>query len=77
MDGWGGMGYDAVMCYDVSENMGSNPWTEDAELETLPVYRNPAYSSSGLQGLFERGAAAFPGGMVRLLPGYPGGKHRI
>ena len=43
----GGMGYDAVMCYDVSENMGSNPWTEDAELETLPVYRNLAYSSSG------------------------------
>lgn len=36
----GGMGYEAFSAYDVSELTDANPWTPDAVLETLPVYRN-------------------------------------
>ncbi len=29
-----------VYAYDISELVNANPWTPDAELETLPVYKN-------------------------------------
>ncbi len=36
----GGMGYEGYMVYDLSELDRNNPWTEDMELDTLPVFRN-------------------------------------
>lgn len=40
----GGMGFEAVMVYDVAELAQTNPWTPETQLETLPVYRNLAYT---------------------------------
>ncbi len=37
---FGGMGFEGYMAYDVSELVNANPWTEQAELDALPVYRN-------------------------------------
>ncbi len=37
----GGMGFEGYMAYDVSELVNANPWNEDLELSTLPVYQNP------------------------------------
>lgn len=34
------MGFAGLMAFDVSELTNANPWTEDAALSTLPVYRN-------------------------------------
>ncbi len=39
-DDFGGMGYEALMAYDVSELVNANPWSEDMKLSTLPVYKN-------------------------------------
>lgn len=36
-----GMGYEGYMAYDISELVNANPWNEDSELTTLPVYQNP------------------------------------
>lgn len=36
-----GMGYEGYMAYDILELVNANPWNEDLELTTLPVYRNP------------------------------------
>lgn len=41
------MGFEGYMAYDISELVSANPWTEDAELDTLPVYRNPLRSGDG------------------------------
>lgn len=35
-----GMGYEGYLAYDVSELVNANPWKEDAEITTLPVYQN-------------------------------------
>lgn len=35
-----GMGFEGYWAYDVSELKNANPWSEDAELSTLPVYKN-------------------------------------
>lgn len=35
------MGYEGYMAFDVSELINSNPWSREAQLSTLPVYRNP------------------------------------
>lgn len=37
----GGMGFEGLMAYDISELVNNNPWTEEMNLTTLPVYRNP------------------------------------
>ena len=37
----GGMGFEGYMAFDIAELGGNNPWTEEAELSTLPVYKNP------------------------------------
>lgn len=34
------MGYEGYLAYDISELTNANPWTEDAVLSTLPVFRN-------------------------------------
>lgn len=36
-----GMGFEGYMAYDISELVSGNPWTEEAQLTTLPVYANP------------------------------------
>lgn len=43
----GGMGFEGYMAYDISELVSANPWTPDAELSTLPVYRNTLKSAAG------------------------------
>ena len=35
------MGYEGYMAYEASELINGNPWTREAQLTTLPVYRNP------------------------------------
>lgn len=34
------MGYEGYMAYDLSELINANPWNEDSEISTLPVYQN-------------------------------------
>ena len=36
----GAMGYEGYMAYDITELTNANPWTEDAQLDILPVYKN-------------------------------------
>lgn len=36
-----GYGYEGNWAYDISELKNANPWREDMELSTLPVYKNP------------------------------------
>lgn len=43
----GDMGYEGVTVYDISEFGSRNPWTQEVELETLPVYRNLAWVKGG------------------------------
>jgi len=43
----GGMGFEGFLCYDVAELGKGNPWSENMNLTTLPVYENGAYDSSG------------------------------
>ena len=35
------MGFDGYMAYDISELVNANPWNENMELSTMPVYQNP------------------------------------
>lgn len=37
----GGMGFEGYMAHDVSELVNANPWNEDVQLSTLPVFSNP------------------------------------
>ena len=37
----GGMGFEGLMAYDISELVNNNPWTGEMNLTTLPVFRNP------------------------------------
>lgn len=43
----GGMGFEGYMYYDISELNSGNPWKEDMNLGSLPVYKNGAYDPSG------------------------------
>lgn len=44
----GGMGFEGVLCYDISEVVNGNPWSGDETGPTaLPVYRNGAYHPAG------------------------------
>lgn len=45
--GYGAMGIEGYLCYDIEELDNGNPWSEDMDLATLPVYRNGAYDPSG------------------------------
>lgn len=42
-----GMGFEGYMCYDISELNNGNPWSENMNITSLPVYKNGAYDSSG------------------------------
>lgn len=44
---YGAMGFEGYLCYDIAELDNGNPWSEDMELATLPVYRNGAYDPTG------------------------------
>lgn len=45
----GGMGFEGLLAYDISQLEDGNPWTEDTQLKTLPVFTNTAYDDpSGL-----------------------------
>ncbi|MCD7784070.1 MAG: hypothetical protein LUH18_00545 [Oscillospiraceae bacterium] len=35
-----GMGYEGYLVYDISDLVSGNPWNENMELSTLPVYQN-------------------------------------
>ncbi len=35
-----GMGFEGYMAHNISELVNSNPWTENCEISTLPVYNN-------------------------------------
>lgn len=35
------MGFEGYMAYDISELINANPWNENMNLSTLPVYENP------------------------------------
>lgn len=35
-----GNGYEGYMAYDISELVNANPWNEDMEISTLPVFKN-------------------------------------
>lgn len=37
----GAMGFEGYMAYDISELINANPWNENMNLSTLPVYENP------------------------------------
>ncbi len=36
-----GMGFEGYGAYDISELVNANPWSEDFELTTMPVFKNP------------------------------------
>jgi len=44
----GGMGFEACLAYDISELANGNPWTANSKLNTMPVYKNTTYDSSGI-----------------------------
>ena len=44
-----GMGFEGYQGYDISDIENQNPWTDDLQIKTLPVYKNTAYTdASGL-----------------------------
>lgn len=42
-----GQGFEGYLCYNISELENGNPWSDNMEIKTLPVYKNDAYDSSG------------------------------
>lgn len=48
---FGDMGMEALMAYDISELITSNPWTEDWGITELPVFRNRIDSSGSGIGI--------------------------
>lgn len=45
--GWGEMGYEGYLYYDISEWNSGNPWEETA-YDALPVFKNGAYNAIGI-----------------------------
>lgn len=43
----GGMGFEGVLCYDISEIENGNPWRKNMTFSTLPVFENRAYHPAG------------------------------
>lgn len=39
-------GFEGYMCYDISELENGNPWSEDMNITSMPVYKNLAYDST-------------------------------
>lgn len=44
----GGMGFEGYMAYDISELVNANPWSEDAKLSTLPVFKSKLYHDENM-----------------------------
>lgn len=44
----GGMGFEGYMAYDISELVNANPWSEDAKLSTLPVFKSKLYRDENM-----------------------------
>ena len=44
----GGMGFEAILLYDISELGGGSTWSESMGLTSLPVYENRSYHIAGL-----------------------------
>ncbi len=42
-----GMGFEGLLCYDISEIENGNPWRDDMTFSTLPVFQNRAYHPAG------------------------------
>ena len=40
-------GFEGYMCYDLSELDNGNPWSEEMNITSLPVYKNLAYDPTG------------------------------
>ena len=40
-------GFEGYLCYDISELDNGNPWSEEMNITSLPVYKNLAYDSTG------------------------------
>ncbi len=40
-------GFEGYMCYDISELANGNPWSEDMNITSLPVYKNLTYDATG------------------------------
>ncbi len=40
-------GFEGYMCYDISELDNGNPWSEDMNINSLPVYKNLAFDATG------------------------------
>ena len=40
-------GFEGYMCYDISELANGNPWSEDMDITSLPVYKNLTYDATG------------------------------
>lgn len=49
----GGMGFESILLYDISELGGVSPWSESMELTCLPVYENMYHPASFHVGLGE------------------------
>ena len=45
---FGGMGFEGLMAYDISELDTPNPWNPDLTISSLPVYRNLSYTDLGM-----------------------------
>lgn len=52
----GGMGFEAYLAYDISQLDNGNPWREEENPDTLPAYRNTAYSDPAGQPVSRSGA---------------------
>jgi len=47
-ENYGSMGFEGHYAYDISELDNGNPWTPDANITVMPVYRNPiVYDGAG------------------------------
>ena len=44
----GGMGFEGYMAYGISELVNANPWSEDAKLSTLPVFKSKLYRDENM-----------------------------
>ena len=68
-DKFGDMGFEGLMAYDISELKTGNPWTEENDLTTLPVFNNPnEYDNAGcpVSGLSAKGMYAKTKNIARL-----------
>lgn len=54
-DSGGSMGFEGVDSYDISKIINNNPWTENTEISTLPVYKNLYDENDKVKELLKKG----------------------